>query len=121
VISQTRILFRDYSQRGVAATKKHVRSYISQFEKARVDDRRARGVLDDVADQPADRTRVDQNLEDESFWPATIEDRRERGGERAGVTTQVNPASYLRLLDWSARLSRPGKFRMSPEVAGLAR
>ncbi len=87
--------------------------------KARVDDCRARGVLDDVADQPADRTRMDQNLEDESFWLAPIEDRRERGGKRAGVTTQVNLASYLRLLDWSARLFRPGKCMMPPEVAGL--
>ena len=87
--------------------------------KARVDDCRTRGVLDDVADQPADRTRVDQNLEDESFWLAPIEDRRERGGERAGITSQVNLAIYLRLLDWSARLFRPGKSSMPPDVAGI--
>ena len=87
--------------------------------KARVDDCRARGVLADVVVQPADRTRVDQNLEDESFWLAPIEDRRERGGKRAGVTTQVSLASYLRLLDWSARLFRPGKCRMPPEVSGI--
>ena len=87
--------------------------------KARVEDCRTRGVLDDVADQPADRTRVDQNLEDESFWLAPIEDRRDRGGERAGITSQVNLASYLRLLDWSARLFRPGKSSMPPDVAGI--
>jgi len=31
----------------------------------------------------------------------------------------VNLASYLRLLDWSARLFRPGKSRMPFEVAGI--
>jgi len=87
--------------------------------KARVEDCRTRGVLEEVADQPSDRTRMDQNLEDESFWLAPIEERRERGGERAGITSQVTLASYLRLLDWSARLLRPGKSRMPFEVAGI--
>ena len=87
--------------------------------KARVDDCRERGVLEAVVDQPADRTRVDQVLEDESFWLAPLEDRRERGGQRAGVSPQINLASYLRLLDWSARLFRPGKSRMPVEVAGI--
>ena len=68
--------------------------------KARVDDCRERDVLEAVVDQPADRTRVDQVLEDESFWLAPLEDRRERGGRRAGVSSQINLASYLRLLDW---------------------
>jgi hypothetical protein len=85
--------------------------------KARVEDCRERGVLDEVVDQPADRTRLDQTLEDESFWLAPLEDRRERGGQRAGVSSHVNLASYLRLLDWSARLFRPGKSRMPVEVA----
>jgi REP element-mobilizing transposase RayT len=85
--------------------------------KARVDDCRERGVLEAVVDQPTDRTRVDQVLEDESFWLAPLEDRRERGGRRAGVSSQINLASYLRLLDWSARLFRPGKARMPVEVA----
>ena len=31
----------------------------------------------------------------------------------------MNLASYLRLLDWSARLFRPGKCVMPAEVAGL--
>jgi hypothetical protein len=87
--------------------------------KARVENCRKRGVLSEVANQPEDRTRVDQVLEDESFWLAPLEDRRERGGERAGILPQVNLPSYLRLLDWSARLSRPGKARMPPEVAGI--
>ncbi len=87
--------------------------------KARVDDCRERGVLDELVDQPADRTRVDQKLEDESFWLAPLEDRRERGGQRTGISHLVNLASYLRLLDWSARLFRPGKTRMPVEVSGI--
>lgn len=104
--------------------------------KARVDDCRERGVLHEVTNQPTDRTRVDQNLEDGSFWLTPLEDRRERaGGERnrtgqrdglqaetesrAGMFSNVNLASYLRLLDWSARLFRPGKTRLPPEVAGI--
>ncbi|MGZ0167294.1 MAG: hypothetical protein ACKVII_25510, partial [Planctomycetales bacterium] len=87
--------------------------------KARVEDCRERGVLEDVVDQPADRTRLDQTLEDESFWLAPLEDRRERGGKRAGISPKVNLASYLRLLDWSGRLLRRGKARMPAEVAGI--
>ena len=93
--------------------------------KARVDDCRERGALNEVTDQPKDRTRVDQTLEDESFWLTPLEDRRERGGQRAGVRARagmfsnVNLTSYLRLLDWSARLFRPGKTRMPTEVAGI--
>jgi len=79
--------------------------------KARVDDCRERGVLNKVTNQPKDRTRVDQNLEDESFWLVPLEDRRERetvawsqtgqrGGQsalagtttRAGMFTNVNLA-----------------------------
>jgi len=87
--------------------------------KARVDNCRERGVLNEVADQPADRTRLDQTLEDESFWLAPLEDRQERGGQRAGISHQANLASYLRLLDWSARLFRPGKARIPAEVSGI--
>jgi hypothetical protein len=99
--------------------------------KARVDDCRERGVLHGVTNQPKDRTRVDQNLEDGSFWLTPLEDRRERAGQRdgqraetesrarAGIFSNVNLASYLRLLDWSARLNRPGKTRLPPEVAGI--
>ena len=93
--------------------------------KARVDDCRERGVLNEVIDQPADRTRLDQNLEDESFWLTPLEDRRERAGKRrgqrtrAGMFSNVNLASYLRLLDWSARLNRPGKKRIPPSVAAI--
>jgi len=60
---------------------------------------------------------VDQRLDDESFWLASVEDRPEREGTRAGLSLAVNLVSCLRLLDWSARLFRTGKARMASEVA----
>ena len=87
--------------------------------KARVDHCREQGTLAAVVDQPADRTKHDQPLEDESFWLVPIEDRRERGGKRAGVSPHMNLSGYLQLLDWSSRLLRHGKARVPQEVAGI--
>jgi hypothetical protein len=83
--------------------------------KTRVDHCHERGMLDPVTDQPTDqpndRTRHDVACEDESLWLVPIQDRREHGGERKGVTPNMNLASYLRLLDWSSRFVRRGKAR----------
>ena len=38
------------------------------------------------------------------------------GGTRAGVSPSINLASYLRLLDWSSRLVRQGKARVTSDV-----
>jgi REP element-mobilizing transposase RayT len=87
--------------------------------KARVDHCRELGTLEAVVDQPVDRTKHDDPLEDESFWLVPVEDRRQRGGLRAGISANMNLASYLRLLDWSSRLLRSGKARVPQEVAGI--
>lgn len=87
--------------------------------KARVDHCREIGMLGAVVDQPADRTKHDQPLEDESFWLVPIEDRRETDGIRAGISANTNLAGYLRLLDWSSRLLRCGKARVPKDVAGI--
>ena len=87
--------------------------------KARVENCRDQGTLGAVVDQPADRTRHDQPLEDESFWLVPIEDRREHGGTRGGISPHMNLASYLRLLDYSSRLLRAGKARVPHEVAEI--
>jgi len=92
--------------------------------KARVDHCRDQGTLNEVIDQPADRTRHDRTRHDtpwehESFWLVPIEDRREGGGTRAGISPHMNLASYLRLLDFSSRLLRAGKARVPKEVAGI--
>ncbi len=87
--------------------------------KAWVDHCRGQGTLDEVTDQPHDRTRHDIAQEDESFWLVPIEDRRERDGTRKGVTPGMNLSSYLRLLDWSSRLVRRGKARLPRDVAEI--
>jgi hypothetical protein len=67
-------------------------------------------------------------LEDESFWLVPIADVRPQSSagsgqmvkaQRAGISSCLSLASYLNLLDWSSRLFRSGKARVSPEVAGL--
>ena len=87
--------------------------------KARIDHARDEGTLADTIDQPTDRTRVDTVPEDESFWLVPIAERREAGGSRAGISTNMNLASYLRLLDWTSRLFRPGKVRLPSDVADI--
>jgi REP element-mobilizing transposase RayT len=84
--------------------------------KARVDHCREQGTLEQVVDQPQDRTRHDAAQEDESFWLVPLQDRRETDGTRAGVSASMNLASYLRLLDWSSRLVRRGKARVTSDV-----
>ena len=87
--------------------------------KTRVDHCRDEGTLKAMIEQPQDRTRHDLAQENESFWLVPIEDRREHGGTRKGVTPNMNLASYLRLLDWSSRLLRRGKARVPREVGGI--
>jgi hypothetical protein len=87
--------------------------------KARVDHCREQGTLEKVINQPKDRTKHDEAVEDESFWLVPIEDCREHGGKRAGVSPHMNLAGYLQLLDWSSRLLRRGKARVPTEVAGI--
>ncbi|MEZ6132846.1 MAG: transposase [Planctomycetaceae bacterium] len=87
--------------------------------KARVDHCREHGTLEQVVDQPKDRTKHDKPLEDGDLWLVPIEDRREHGGSRSGVSPHMNLAGYLQLLDWSSRLLRTGKARVPKEVAGI--
>lgn len=87
--------------------------------KARIKHARTRGTLKDTVNQPADRTRQDTLSEDESFWLVPIQERREAGGLRAGMSTGMNLAGYLRLLDWTARLGRPGKTHLPRDVADI--
>jgi len=57
--------------------------------------------------------------EDEGFWLVPIEDRRASGGRRIGISPRMDLAAYLRLLDWSSRLLRPGKCRVPKDVSSL--
>ena len=58
-------------------------------------------------------------VEDESFWLVPIQERREFGGQRAGISTGISLKGYLELLDWSGRLLRGGKSRIPADVAGI--
>ncbi len=80
------------------------------------------------AEQVKGDVRSKAALEDESFWLVPIADVRPQSSvgsghlaavQRAGISSCLSLASYLNLLDWSSRLFRPGKARVSPEVAGL--
>ena len=59
------------------------------------------------------------DLNDEAFWLVPLQDRRGQGADRAGILPNVTLRSYLELLDWSSRLNRPGKARISPDAAGI--
>jgi len=83
------------------------------------DDCREQGTLEQVIDQPKDRTKHIETQEDESFWLVPLQDCRELDSERAGISPGINLAGYLRLLDWSSRLIRRGKARVPKEVAEI--
>ncbi|NIL95846.1 MAG: hypothetical protein GTO53_02765, partial [Planctomycetales bacterium] len=91
--------------------------------RARIEHCRARGRLQDlsaangssVASVPSTR-----GLEEDGLWLCPIEDRRQHDpAARAGLLDGFSLDSYLRLVDWTSRLVRTGKARVSPDVASL--
>jgi hypothetical protein len=56
---------------------------------------------------------------EESLWLCPIEDRRELDSTREGMITGFPLGSYVRLVDYTARLFRAGKAAMSAELAGI--
>ena len=60
-----------------------------------------------------------QLVEDEAFWLVPIHERREHGGQRAGLCAHISLASYLQLLDSSSRLFHLGKIRVPKEAADI--
>ena len=63
-------------------------------------------------------SRAAGNLE-ESHWLCPLDDRRDRGGSREGMLAGFSLGSYLLLVDYTGRLCRAGKARISREVAGV--
>lgn len=53
------------------------------------------------------------------LWLCPLEDRRAQGAARVGVLDGFSLGSYLRLVDATSRLVRPGKARVGPEVTAL--
>ena len=57
---------------------------------------------------------------DVDHWLCPINDERARGGgERVGLLEGFSLGSYLQLVDWTSRLLRRGKARVSAEVASI--
>ena len=61
-----------------------------------------------------------RGLEDDTLWLCPIEDRRHRDAHaRTGLFEGFSLGSYLQLVDWTSRLVRQGKARVSHHVAAL--
>ncbi|MDZ7617480.1 MAG: hypothetical protein U1E05_10775, partial [Patescibacteria group bacterium] len=56
---------------------------------------------------------------DTDHWLCPINDERALGGTRVGLLEGFSLGSYLQLVDWTSRLLRRGKARVSAEVASI--
>ncbi len=56
---------------------------------------------------------------EESHWLCPMEDLRAKGADREGMLKGFSLGSYLLLVDYTGRLYRNGKARMSRELAGI--
>ena len=89
--------------------------------KQRVDHVKAQGRTDEQIAAPelsAPASLVSGGLED-SLWLCPIEDRRGLDSSREGMFVGLPLKSYLLLVDYTGRLFRQGKARMSAELAGI--
>jgi hypothetical protein len=56
---------------------------------------------------------------EQDLWLCPVEDRRRQGSSREGMLEGVSLGSYLLLVDYTSRLCRQGKARVSREVASI--
>ena len=87
----------------------------------RVQHAREAGKLEDLkasAKGSVAGSRAAGRLED-SHWLCPLEDRRKKGSPREGMQESFSLGSYLLLVDYTSRLYRTGKARLSEEVAGI--
>ncbi len=56
---------------------------------------------------------------EEKHWLCPVEDLRKKGSAREGMLENFSLGSYFLLVDWTSRLYRNGKARLSQEVAGI--
>ena len=61
---------------------------------------------------------IEADLE-QSHWLCPLQDRKTAGTAREGMLPGFSLSSYLELVDWTARLCRTGKARISQEVVGI--
>ena len=56
---------------------------------------------------------------EQDLWLCPVEDRRWQGSQREGMLEGFSLGSYLLLVDYTSRLCRQGKARMSRDVASI--
>lgn len=56
---------------------------------------------------------------EQSHWLCPLEDRRRKDSEREGMLENFSLGSYLLLVEYTGRLCRAGKARISSEIAGI--
>lgn len=81
----------------------------------------ARGRLADIQqirDGSVAAQQASEGIEDDQ-WLIPIEDRRERGGARAGIKSGFTLGQYLMLVDGMSRCVREGKAHLEKEVASI--
>jgi len=90
--------------------------------KQRVDHVRRNGDLDTLQTAAAATSvpaaRIEADLE-QSHWLCPLHDRETAGAAREGMLPGFSLSSYLELVDWTARLCRTGKARLTQEVASI--
>ena len=83
---------------------------------------RRNGDLDTLQAAAADTfvaaARIEADLE-QSHWLCPLHDRSAAAASREGMLPALSLSSYLALVDWTARLCRTGKARVTEKVAGI--
>ena len=82
---------------------------------------RERGKLADLrsaAKSSIAGSRAAGRMED-SHWLCPLEDGRKKGSQREGMLENFSLGSYLLLVDYTSRLQRSGKARLTTEVANI--
>ena len=88
---------------------------------SRVEHCREQGRLDDLQaarDGSVAAVEAARGL-DADHWLCPLGDERGRGAVRVGVLEGLSLGSYLQLVDWTSRLVRDGKARVSAQVASI--
>jgi REP element-mobilizing transposase RayT len=90
--------------------------------KQRVDHTRKTGAAEALQRAARARSAAAARIEgdiEQSHWLCPLQDRRGQGAMREGMLPAFSLSAYLELVDWTARLCRTGKARLSQEVAGI--
>jgi hypothetical protein len=89
--------------------------------RTRIDHCRQQGRIDDLPSAREGSVASAKQCRDmeTGLWLCPIEDRRRQGRKRPGLLEDFSLGSYLQLVDYTSRLVRRGKARLSRDVASL--